>query len=892
VLKTFLHWNKYVVWYYTLAGFFIGLGLSGAAMWLESAQRNIPFDIYAFLMMQTTISALWIIDTAPFFLGAVFHIIGLREKQLLHSALEREDIIAERTTELTALNVQLSIENNERRRMEDESKQQRDFAMRVMFTMGQGLVVTDEDGKFTFVNPAYARIVGGTPDELKGHSFFEFISPLAKNAGFHEDGKWLVGKTSTYETVLRHRDGKEHPVLVTGVPLWKDNKLTGTIAVFTDLSDRKAAENELLRQKQYFETLFQHNPIAIVALDNNYNVQACNPAFTELFGYFKEDILGKGIDPLIVPENIRETAQEYTDHVGKGQIIHAVVRRQRKDGTRLDVELFGVPVIVNQQQVGVLALYHNITELIKARKDAESAAQAKSDFLANMSHEIRTPLNAIIGMTGLLLDTPINLEQRDFINTVRHSGDTLLALINDILDFSKIEAGKMLLENQPFYLASCVESALDLVAPRAAEKGIDLVFVPQEDLPMRWNGDVTRLRQVLVNLLGNAVKFTEKGEVVVYVTANHLQATQYELHFAVRDTGIGIPQDRLNQLFSAFTQVDASTSRKYGGTGLGLAISKHLVSLMGGKIWVESEEGAGSTFHFAIRSESAPVTGKMGINVSQPSLAGRKLLIVDDNATNRLILTRQSQSWGMLPFEAASAKEALRILEQKPKFDAAILDMQMPEMDGLHLAQKIQQNKETALLPLIMLTSLGRRPEDSEKANFAAYLTKPIKSNLLYETLLDIFEHTTRPRQKGGDTRPLFDPQMGIRHPLRILLAEDNLVNQKVACSILDRLNYRVDLAANGIEVIECLQRQDYDVILMDMQMPEMDGEEAAQRIRQEWPPEKQPRIIAMTANALEGDREHYLAIGMDFYVSKPVRVEDLIEALNACTPLNKKEEL
>ena len=885
--KQILYWQVPIIWFYALCGFVFGLSFLFLAIVLESTIKGLPFNLHTVAELHKSTPSLWIVDTAPFILGTVFYFIGLREKQLFTSALHREDLIAKSTAELTQLNVQLSIENTERIRIEDELKTQRDFAMRVMFTMGQGLVVTDENGKFTFVNPAYARLVGGTPDELKGRSFFEFISPDAKNAGFNQGEKWLVGKTNTSETILVHRSGKEYPVLITGVPLWKDNKLTGTIAVFTDLSERKTAENELRRQKQYFETLFQHNPIAIVTLDNKDLIQACNPAFTTLFGYTKEEVLGKELDPLIVPETNRNQAHDYTEHVGKGQIIHDVVRRQRKDCTLVDVELFGVPVVVSNQKLGVLALYHDITELIKAQEEAESAVKTKSEFLANMSHEIRTPLNAIIGMTGLLLDTQLNMEQRDFINTVRNSGDTLLALINDILDFSKIEAGKMLVENQPFYLGSCVESALDLVAPKAAEKSLDLAFVPQENIPMRWNGDVTRLRQVLVNLLGNAVKFTEKGEVVVYVTATHLKANQYELQFSVHDTGIGIPQDRLKQLFTAFTQVDASTSRKYGGTGLGLAISKHLVNLMGGKIWVESEQGQGSTFHFTIQSDSVPVTGKMGINIAQPSLAGRKLLIVDDNPTNRLILTRQSQSWGMLPFEATSAMDALKILEQKPMFDAAILDMQMPEIDGASLAQRIQQNPETAHLPLIMLTSLGKRPEDSAKANFAAYLTKPIKATLLYEILIGIFETTTTTPKKG-DTRPLFDPQMGIRHPLRILLAEDNIINQKVASSILDRLNYRVDLAANGYETIDALRRQEYDVILMDVQMPEMDGEEATQQIRQEWPKDKQPRIIAMTANALEGDKEHYLAIGMDDYISKPVRVEDLIKALNACSQLNR----
>jgi len=855
------------------------------ALGFEMFRQGLPVGWPACLKLHTEQPVLWVIDTAPLILSFVFHLIGVREKALQISASQREELIARRTNELTELNHQLSVENEDRRRMEEEIKGQRDFAMRVMFTMGQGLTIIDESGAFTYVNPAFSRLVGGLPEDLTGRLFSEFISPAARSNPFQSDAHWRAEQTNTTETILRHRDGRDMPVLVTGVPLWKNRKLTGSILVLTDLSERKKSENELHRQKQYYETLFQHNPIAIVTLDRDFRIQACNPAFTTLYGYTAAEVLGQELDPLVVPEPGRETAHGFTIQASQGNFIHDAVTRRRKDGSLLQVELFAVPVMVAGEQVGVLVLYHDITELINARDQAESAARAKADFLANMSHEIRTPLNAIIGMTGLLLDTSLTLEQRDFVNTVRTSGDTLLAVINDILDFSKIEAGKMILENQPFNLATCVETALDLVATTAAEKSLDLAFMPQPDLPMRWHGDVTRLRQVLVNLLSNAVKFTQTGEVVVQVAARHLQASQYELHFTVRDTGIGIPPERLSGLFHPFTQVDASTTRKYGGSGLGLAISKHLVNLMGGRIWAESEPGRGSQFHFTIQSETTSGPASMGINVAQPSLAGRRLLIVDDNATNRLILSRQSQAWGMIAVEAASSAEALKILQEKTNFDLEILDIQMPEMDGFSLGKKLQANPATANLPLIMLTSLGKRPEDQQQVKFAAYLTKPIKLNLLHQTLLEIFENTPK-KLRQGDTRPLFDSQMGARHPLRILVAEDNLVNQKVALSMLERMGYRPDLAANGYEVLDALGRQDYDVVLMDIQMPEMDGEAATRRIRAEWPPHKQPRIIAMTANALEGDRERYLKLQIDDYISKPIRVEDLISGLKACSPL------
>ncbi|RME88865.1 MAG: PAS domain S-box protein [Anaerolineae bacterium] len=753
-------------------------------------------------------------------------------------------------------------------------------------SVANAVLVTDTEDRIVWVNPAFSRLTGYSLEEVLDRPFTALRSGEHSPAFYREiRERVLAGETWQGEVTERRKDGSLFVSEQTVAPVRnKRGEVSHLVYVMKDITERKRAEKEIRRQKQYFEALFQHSPVAIVTLDREERIDNCNPTFEKLFGYKKEEIIGKDIDSLIVPGNERTRAREYTQQSLGGSVVHSITRRRRKDGALVDVELFGVPVLVDGERLGALALYHDITSLIEAQRQAEAAAQAKAEFLANMSHEIRTPLNAVIGMTSLLLDTPLTDEQREYAETIRNSGDALLSIINDILDFSKIEAGKMVLEKQPFYLTHCVETALDLLAGKAAEKGLDLAYLIQEGTPNRLIGDVTRLRQILVNLLSNAVKFTEQGEVVVSVSSRRIKDNLHELHFAVSDTGIGIPKERMDRLFKAFSQVDSSTTRKYGGTGLGLSISKRLAELMGGTMWAESEgPGKGSTFHFTIRAEATPATTRFYPMEAQPELSGRRVLIVDDNKTNRTILARQTEKWGMVPQVAKSGEEALRILKEKTDLDLAILDMQMPGMDGLTLAREIQNLPRGKRLPLVMLTSLGRRTED-ESDLFAAFLTKPIKPSQLYDTLIDIFAHRPRRVRERKDSE--FDREMGKRHPLRILLAEDNVVNQKVALALLQRLGYRADVVANGLEVLDALQRQVYDVILLDMQMPEMDGLEAAQRIHETIPEERRPRLVAMTANALEGDRERYLASGMDDYVSKPVRVEELKRALAETTPL------
>jgi PAS domain S-box-containing protein len=642
-----------------------------------------------------------------------------------------------------------------------------------------------------------------------------------------------------------------------------------------------------------------------------------NPAWQRVLGYTEEELLSRPYVEFTHPDDRRATVTQASKLSTGEEVIYFENRYLHKDGTirwllwtstpypELQVMYAAARDITERKAAEeTLAQYaldlgasHRaleeqaarlaqlVKELETARRRAEEAVEVKSAFLANMSHEIRTPLNAILGMTGLALQTRLTTDQRDYLQTVMASAESLLAIINDILDFSKIEAKRLELERVDFDLREAVGNAAKLLAVRAAEKGIELACHIDADVPEVLVGDEGRLRQVLLNVMGNAIKFTDAGEVVLRVTVDQRDERRTTLHFAVTDTGIGIPQDKQAQIFQAFTQADSSTTRRFGGTGLGLAIALRLVELMAGRLWVASEVGRGSTFHFTATFEMPREITLSGA-VRRKALEGLRVLVVDDNATNRRILDEMLTSWRMTPTVVPDARHALAVLREAAdgpgRFDVLISDCQMPEVDGFTLARQVKRDETLAATPVVLLTSIGS-PRDvarCRKIGVNAYLSKPVKHSDLLDALVTAFGVSTR--RPPSTTRPV---RARVR-PLRILVAEDNQVNRKLVTRLLQKRGHRISAVDNGrsaLEVATSATGRKFDVVLMDVQMPEMNGLEATEAIRQrEQSSGRHIPIIALTAHAMPADRERCLAAGMDGYLAKPIDVEELIATVEA----------
>ena len=649
------------------------------------------------------------------------------------------------------------------------------------------------------------------------------------------------------------------------------------------LTEQAAASAEIRRQKHYFETLVEISPVAVMTMDRGQIVSGWNPAATRLLGYQPEEAIGKHIDDLVFRAEDRDEGRATTrlaEETGRAQLI---ARRRRKDGELVDVEIFLVPLVIDDEHTGYYAIYHDITELQAARRVADSANEAKSTFLASMSHEIRNPMNAIIGMSGLLLRTDLDDDQRDFAETIRASGEALLAIINDILDFSKIEAGRIDLEAIPFALGPCIEGAIDVVAPSAAAKHLELAYAIDPDLPYALVGDAGRLRQVVLNLVSNAVKFTDQGEIVVSVSGRRLDGPVWEVSVAVRDTGIGIEPDQMHRLFQSFSQADASITRRFGGTGLGLAISSRLAELQGGSITAESSglPGAGSQFVLRIVAPEAPPDA-VALPVPRPldELTGKSALVVDDSSTSRRILAAQLRQWGMTVRATGSVQAALDWMRDGTRFDVAFIDSLVPDLDAVASGEASGGGE----LPIILISSVGQRARTA--GNVPARLTKPIKPSPLLDALHGVLADVRTPAVVEP---PAALVPLGERHPLRILVVEDNGANQKLMVRLLRLMGYGAEVAGNGLEAIGALEAGAFDLVLMDVQMPELDGLEATRRIRRRWPGTAGPRIVAMTASVMVGARELCLAAGMDDYMSKPIRVEELLATLEA-TPSRERE--
>ena len=639
--------------------------------------------------------------------------------------------------------------------------------------------------------------------------------------------------------------------------------------------------------QECFSSAFENAAIgmALVSLDGHW--LKVNDALCDLLGYSVEELCGKTVGEITHPEDVEANLTNARKLLEGEKCFYKMEKRYLHKSGAVVWVLLSVSIIRDKKGRSqyFISQLEDIGELKEAMAlqqeltlKAQAAEKAKSHFLATMSHEIRTPLNGVIGMASILADTELNEMQRECVETINVSGESLLAVINDILDYSKIEAGRLELEKRSFNLRQCVEEAFDIFATQLRSKRLEAIYLVAPEIPTNVVGDATRLRQILVNLIGNAIKFTAEGEIAVNVECKAKEENGHQLQFSVSDSGIGIPAEAAGKLFNAFQQVDSSTTRQFGGTGLGLAICKRLTSLMGGSIWVESTLGKGSTFHFTVLLDVAPP----GEQENSPGISGllksRSALIVDDHPTNRRILELQLRFWGMKAIAVSSGQEALKLIARR-KFDAILVDLLMPEMNGITLAREIRRKSQT---PLLLLSSTGEPISNEDASLFAHQISKPIKHSVLFHSLLKLTGALEQPLRTAVDKK--LDGALAEKNPLRILLAEDNAVNQKVGLLMLSRLGYTANAVPNGKRALEALDKAAYDLILMDIQMPEMNGIDATRLIRETYH-DQRPMVVALTAEALEGDEERFLSLGFDAYLSKPLQAHKLQKVLEAIRP-------
>lgn len=747
-----------------------------------------------------------------------------------------------------------------------------------------------KDKKYREVNDSFLNLTGYILDEVINSTaeILNLWQDLVDREKIYHTLE-TEGLVRNYELKIKTKSGALKTVLLSAEIIEIDGE-KNILTVTNDITETKQAQKDLRKERILLRGLIDSIPDIIFYMNENGVYLACNQAFETYVGKTREEIIGK-TDLDLFPQELVQTSRA---HCAKMLSLRETCQYgevlQYPDGSLCAVDTLISPLLNETGKlIGIIGVSRDISqrkraeeELQQAKESAEQAAQAKSQFLATMSHEIRTPINGVLGMTQLLAATKLTPEQHKYVQTIDISGNTLLTVINDILDFSKIESGKFEIEQRPLDIRACIENVYDVLATTAHAKNIDLLYLVEPEVPTYIIGDETRINQMLMNLVNNGIKFTEKGEVCIRVSQKKIErintnkGKDIELNICVSDTGIGINEEQRSRLFKPFSQVDASTTRKYGGTGLGLAICSRLVKLMGGKIWVESIIGQGSNFFFTIQTKAAPAQSKRYLTKQIPEIKNKRVLLVDDNQTNLEILIWQCQQWQMLPFATARGKEAISWIKRGDPFDIAILDMAMPEMDGITLGCELRKLKSKKELPLILLTSLGKHNEDAEliNQNFSAYISKPVKQSTLFNTIVNVFANVKQSYQQKSAKQIKIDDKLAQNLPLKILLAEDNLINQEFATAILKKMGYKIDVVNNGRDAIVACKKRKYDIVFMDVQMPEIDGLEATREIIKRLPPETRPKIIAMTANVMKDDRDQCLQAGMDDYISKPVKIQ------------------